>query len=86
MISNAIMLMFIGMGIVFIFLVLLNVAISLLERITREHTLREELLLPKQRLLASEKRIKKVERPVIVAYRRQLFLQPFMLTEMLKWF
>ena len=32
MIGNAIMLMFIGMGIVFIFLVLLNIAISLLER------------------------------------------------------
>ena len=38
MIGNAIMLMFIGMGIVFIFLVLLNFAISILERFTREHT------------------------------------------------
>ncbi len=43
MIGNAIMLMFIGMGIVFIFLVLLNIAISLLERFTREHTRKEEV-------------------------------------------
>ena len=43
MISNAIMLMFIGMGIVFIFLVLLNVAISFLERIKRYEYLRYEI-------------------------------------------
>lgn len=42
MIGNAIMLMFIGMGIVFIFLVLLNIAISLLERLTRAHRRKEE--------------------------------------------
>ncbi|MBT3354201.1 MAG: OadG family protein [Candidatus Scalindua sp.] len=59
MISNAIMLMFIGMGIVFIFLVLLNVAISLLERITREHTLREETALAEEEIARKRKKNKK---------------------------
>ncbi len=55
MIGNAIMLMFIGMGIVFIFLVLLNVAISLLERLTIEHTLKEETALAEAEIARKRK-------------------------------
>ncbi len=56
MIGNAIMLMFIGMGIVFIFLVLLNIAMSLLERLTREHTRKEETDLAKAELARKKKK------------------------------
>ena len=59
MIGNAIMLMIIGMGIVFIFLVLLNVAISLLERLTREHTLKEETALAEAELAHKKKKSRK---------------------------
>ncbi len=56
MMSNAIMLMFIGMGIVFIFLVLLNFAISILERLTREHTCKEESALAEAELARRKKK------------------------------
>jgi len=56
MISNAIMLMFIGMGIVFVFLVLLNIAISLLEFFTREHTSKEETALAEEELARRKKK------------------------------
>ncbi len=59
MISNAIMLMFIGMGIVFVFLVLLNVAISLLEYFTREHTRKEETALAEAELARKKKKKRK---------------------------
>ena len=59
MIGNAIMLMFIGMGIVFIFLVLLNIAISLLEFITRGHTSREESALAEAELARKKKKKRK---------------------------
>ena len=59
MIGNAIMLMFIGMGIVFIFLVLLNFAISILERLTREHTSSEESALAEAELARKKKKSKK---------------------------
>ena len=56
MISNAIMLMFIGMGIVFVFLVLLNIAMSLLEFFTREHTRMEETDLAEAELARRKKK------------------------------
>lgn len=59
MIGNAIMLMFIGMGIVYIFLVLLNGAISLIEYFTREHTRREETALAEAELALKKKKNKK---------------------------
>jgi len=59
MIGNAIMLMFIGMGIVFIFLVLLNIAISLLERLTREHTSKEEAAIAEAEIARKKKKNKK---------------------------
>ncbi len=59
MISNAIMLMFIGMGVVFVFLVLLNVAISLIESFTREHTRNEESALAEAELARKKKKMKK---------------------------
>jgi sodium pump decarboxylase gamma subunit len=59
MIGNAIMLMFIGMGIVFIFLVLLNAAITLLEYLTREHTRKEESALAEAELARKKKKKKK---------------------------
>ncbi len=59
MIGNAIMLMFIGMGIVFIFLVLLNFAISILERFTREHTRKEESALAEAELARKKKKNRK---------------------------
>ena len=59
MIGNAIMLMFIGMGIVFVFLVLLNYAISLLEYSTREHTRNEESALAEAELARKKKKKRK---------------------------
>ncbi len=56
MISNAIMLMFVGMGIVFVFLILLNYAMSLLEYITREHTRNEESALAEAELARKKKK------------------------------
>lgn len=60
MIGNAIMLMFIGMGIVFVFLVLLNAAISLLEYLTREHTRKEESALAEAELARKKKKRKSI--------------------------
>jgi len=59
MIGNAMMLMFIGMGIVFIFLVLLNIAISLLERLTRAHRRKEESAIVDAELARKKKKIRK---------------------------
>lgn len=59
MIGNAIMLMFVGMGVVFIFLVFLNAAISLLEYLTREHTRGEETALAEAELARKNKRKKR---------------------------
>ena len=59
MIGNAIMLMFIGMGIVFVFLVLLNFAISLLAYLTREHTCKEESALAESELARKKKKKRK---------------------------
>ncbi|GAX59354.1 Na+-transporting methylmalonyl-CoA/oxaloacetate decarboxylase, gamma subunit [Candidatus Scalindua japonica] len=59
MIGNAIMLMFIGMGIVFVFLVLLNAAISLLEYFTREHTRNEESAMAEADLARKNKKKRK---------------------------
>jgi len=61
MIGNAVMLMLIGMGVVFVFLVLLNAAISLLEFFTREHTQREESALAEAELARKKKRKKSIE-------------------------
>ncbi len=59
MIGNAIMLMFVGMGVVFVFLVLLNVAISSLEFFTREHTRGEESALAEAEIARKKKKKKK---------------------------
>ncbi len=59
MISNSILLMFIGMGVVFLFLVLLNIAISLLTYFTREHTHKEETALEAEELARRQKKKKK---------------------------
>ena len=61
MIGNAFMLMFIGMGVVFLFLVLLNFAISLLTYCTREHTNREEAALAEAELARRRKKKKGME-------------------------
>ncbi len=58
MIGNAFMLMFVGMSVVFIFLVLLNLAMSLLAYCTREHTSREQAALAEEEL--ARKRKKKI--------------------------
>lgn len=58
MIGNSVMLMFVGMGVVFLFLVLLNYAISLLAYVTREHTSREEAALAKEELARRNKKKK----------------------------
>jgi sodium pump decarboxylase gamma subunit len=59
MIGNSILLMFIGMGVVFLFLVLLNIAISLLTYFTREHTHKEETALAEEELARRQKKKKK---------------------------
>ncbi len=56
MISDAVMLMFVGMGVVFVFLVLLNIAISLLAYCTREHTRKEETALAEEELARRKKK------------------------------
>ncbi|MHC4270000.1 MAG: OadG family protein [Planctomycetota bacterium] len=58
MIGNSILLMFIGMGVVFLFLVLLNIAISLLTYFTREHTQKEETALEAEELASRQKKKK----------------------------
>ncbi len=60
MIGNSILLMFIGMGVVFLFLVLLNIAISLLTYFTREHTHKEKITLEEEELARRLKKKKKV--------------------------
>ncbi|MCP5007823.1 MAG: OadG family protein [Planctomycetes bacterium] len=59
MIGNSILLMFVGMGVVFLFLVLLNIAISLLAYLTREHTRMEEAVLREEELARRQKKKKK---------------------------
>ncbi len=56
MISDAVMLMLVGMGVVFVFLVLLNIAISLLAYCTREHTRKEETALAEEELARRKKK------------------------------
>ncbi len=56
MISDAIILMLFGMGVVFVFLVLLNLAISLLAYFTREHTLKEEASMAEEARARREKK------------------------------
>ncbi len=61
MISNAVMLMFVGMSVVFVFLVLLNLAMSLLAYCTREHTRREEVALAEEELARRRKKKKSID-------------------------
>ena len=56
MISDAVMLMLVGMGVVFVFLVLLNIAISLLTYCTRKHTSKEETALAEEELARRKKK------------------------------
>jgi len=58
MISDAVMLMLCGMGVVFVFLVLLNLAISLLAYCTRKHTQMEEEALAIEELARRTKKSK----------------------------
>lgn len=59
MIGNSILLMFIGMGVVFLFLALLNIAISLLTYFTREHSHKEETAIAEEELARRQKKKKK---------------------------
>ncbi|MGR3304493.1 MAG: OadG family protein [Candidatus Scalindua sp.] len=61
MIGNAVMLMFVGMSVVFVFLVLLNLAMSLLAYCTREHTRREEVALAEEELARKRKKKKTID-------------------------
>ncbi len=61
MIGSAVMLMFVGMSVVFIFLVLLNLAMSLLAYCTREHTRREEVALAEEELARRRKKKKSID-------------------------
>ena len=61
MIGNAFMLMFVGMSVVFIFLVLLNLAMSLLAYCTREHTRMEEVALADEELARRRKKNKSID-------------------------
>ena len=61
MIANAIMLMFVGMSVVFVFLVLLNLAMTLLAYLTREHTRREEVALAEEELARRNKKKKNID-------------------------
>ncbi|MBS1259146.1 MAG: oxaloacetate decarboxylase gamma chain [Candidatus Scalindua arabica] len=61
MTGNAFMLMFVGMSVVFIFLVLLNLAMSLLAYCTREHTSREQAALAEEELARRSKKKKSID-------------------------
>jgi sodium pump decarboxylase gamma subunit len=56
MIGNAVVLMFVGMSVVFVFLVLLNLAMSLLAYCTHEHTRSEEAVLAEEELARRSKK------------------------------
>ncbi len=61
MIGNAVVLMFVGMSVVFVFLVLLNLALSLLAYCTHEHTRREEAVLAEEELARRSKKKKSID-------------------------
>ncbi len=61
MISDAVMLMLVGMSVVFVFLVLLNLAMSLLAYCTREHTSREKAALAEEELARRRKKSKSID-------------------------
>ena len=61
MIGNAVMLMFVGMSVVFVFLVLLNQAMSLLAYCTHEHTRREKAALAEEELARRSKKNKSID-------------------------
>lgn len=61
MIGNAVMLMLVGMGVVFIFLVLLNIAVSLLAYCTREHTRKEAAALAEEDIARRKKKKKGID-------------------------
>jgi len=61
MIGNAFMLMFVGMSVVFVFLVLLNLAMTLLAYCTREHTRSEEVALAEEELARRKKKNKSID-------------------------
>jgi sodium pump decarboxylase gamma subunit len=61
MIGNAVMLMFVGMGVVYVFLVLLNLAMSLLAYCAREHTRKEEAALAEKEFARRKKKKKGID-------------------------
>ena len=61
MIGNAFMLIFVGMSVVFVFLVLLNLAMSLLAYCTHEHTRREKAALAEEELARRSKKNKSID-------------------------
>ena len=61
MIGNAVILMFVGMSVVFVFLVLLNLAMSLLAYCTRGHTSREQAALAEEELARRNKKKKSID-------------------------
>ena len=61
MIGSAVMLMFVGMSVVFVFLVLLNLAMSLLAYCTHEHTRREKAALAEEELARRSKKNKSID-------------------------
>ena len=61
MVGSAVMLMFVGVSVVFVFLVLLNLAMSLLAYCTREHTRSEEVALAEEELARRRKKKKSID-------------------------
>lgn len=61
MIGDAVMLMFVGMGVVYVFLVLLNLVVSLLAYCTREHTRKEEAALAEEDIARRKKKKKGID-------------------------
>ena len=61
MIGNSFVLMFVGMSVIFIFLVLLNLAMSLLAYCTSEHTSREQAALAEEELARRNKKKKSID-------------------------
>jgi oxaloacetate decarboxylase (Na+ extruding) subunit gamma len=57
MVSDAVMLMLVGMGVVFVFLAILNIAISLLTYCTREYARKEETAMAEKELTRRKKKI-----------------------------
>ena len=61
MVDDAVLLMIVGMSVVYVFLVILNLAMSLLAYCMREHTRMEEAALAEEEIARRKKKKKRID-------------------------